>query len=442
MLPIKEVAKMSMVSDYPAAQRQGDDAVSSDLGVNNLIYKQPDALSLAKQRTYIKSFFQRDVYGSGAAGAANETAVCDWNSGVNFVDCANSYLNIAVNCTSPTFGQAYTFGQGSVMNVIQSIVIRTRSGTEIERIDMANLWSAFDIRYHKSQLWRDTIGSTMGIGDNTHHLTYSTGSTIDFVIPLSELATVFRPLKGQLMPPQLASGLHFEIVFAPTNTAFVKAAGDISKYEVSNIHFMLDSVQMSDEVLKTINQESATNGLEWVTPRIHTSLNSLASTTKDISIQINKSVSQCLGAFGIVQNTSRVTDQTVDSLVSDLSATGGYNWQYRIGSLFFPNQIVSEASLFSRPLTYSQAMLWCDRYKHSAHECSVSMRDFMTDDGVLAFSANKSEELYLAGLPVNNSRNLQLDFSFTGGDAERRVVVFMEYIQVVRLWSTNAAVAI
>lgn len=441
MLPIREVAKMSMVNDYPGGGvQQADEGSASDLAVNNLVYKQPDALSLVKTRTSVKSFFQRDVYGASASGASGETAICDINSGVSFVDCANSYLGF--NLTLTTTAPSWTFGEGSCMNIIQSVVIRTRSGTEVSRLDSANLWSVYDIRYHKSQLWRDTVGSVMGIGDTTHHFQYGVQTT-PFLIPLSELSPFFRPLKQQLLPPQLASGLHVEIVFAPQNTAFVATAA-VTKYEVSDIHFMMDSVQMSDETLKTINMESAQNGLEWVCPAVYTSINSLSATTKDVSVQINKSVSQCLGAVAIFQNTAILNDGTVDSFVTNLGAftVTSFQYQWRIGSLYFPHQTVVENSQVSRPQAYSQAMLWCDRFKHPSHECSVSMRDYLSTDGVLAFSANKTEELFLSGLPVNNSRNLEFNFSFTGTDADRRLTVFMDYITVVRCWSTNTAIAI
>ena len=270
-VPRIESQRATEMTDQPTV-----DEAQGDLLVNNLIYKQPKALSLAKTRTHVKQFFQRSDYPS----APNKTAIIDWNTGSSYVDVGNSYLGFDLLCKcddEKTFG----FGKGSAMNVISRITIRSRSGTEVERLEGVNLWSKIDMQYSLAKNFRDTMGSAMGIDSSavtdtpnnilqmrTSPLAVNLARRVNLVIPLRQLCTFFRPLKGQLMPPQLASGLHIEIVFENTVTSFVKEGNPIADYDVSDIHFMLDSVELSDETQKTLNMESADNGLEWVTPRI------------------------------------------------------------------------------------------------------------------------------------------------------------------------------
>ena len=69
-MPYVETQWSTQMSDV--SQQSG----SSDLMVNNLVYKQPASLSLAVNRTYKKMFFQRSAY----TGDKSTTMICDWNT--------------------------------------------------------------------------------------------------------------------------------------------------------------------------------------------------------------------------------------------------------------------------------------------------------------------------------------------------------------------------
>ena len=275
-VPYVEAKRNTTYSDNPDSESKGD------LTVNNLLYKQPKALSLAKSRTHIRQFFQRSDYPE----AAGKTAVCDFNTGSSYINVENSYLAMTIRANSTTNQTPITFGLGSAMNVINRITIRSRSGTEVERLEDANLWSKLDMQYTLPQSYRDTIGGALGMSDpaipmlpptRKTFLTTTPGSSSDnkfpVLIPLSALCPFFRPLKKQLLPPQLASGLQIQIVFENTSTVFVNSANatdPILTYDIVDASFILDSVDLSDETQKALNMESADNGLEWVSPRIFT----------------------------------------------------------------------------------------------------------------------------------------------------------------------------
>ena len=452
MIPRMETQRAS------AVQQPQDDSKRGDLLVNNLIYRQPQALSLAKSRTQVKQFFQRSDYPS----AQGKTAIIDWNTGSSYIDVGNSYLSFKVIAKNTAGNTEFSYGSGSAMNVINRITIRSRSGTELERLEGANLWSKINSDFSLPKNFKETMGSAMGM-DGTlssppNRMTYETSASdgsveydIRAVIPLRLLCPFFQPLKGQLLPPQLASGLHIEIVFENSSSVFLQpttATDLVTTYDVKDVHFLLDTVDLSDETQKTINMESADNGLEWVTPRIYTAITSLPSGQSRLSVQVRKACSQATMAYSAIQQTSKFNDVKQDSLETmAMNSLGAATWQYRIGSLHFPQQpiVEDEQSFLTRGTkSYYEALYAFDKPKHPHHEGSVSVRDFLNGKGLFAMSASKNDDLFLSGLPINNSRVLEFNLEIGGDqlDQDRRLTTFLEYIQVVKCYVDNTAVAI
>ena len=94
--------------------------------------------------------------------------------------------------------------------------------------------------------------------------------------------------------------------------------------------------------------------------------------------------------------------------------------------------------------SYYEALYAFDKPKHPHHEGSVSVRDFLNGKGLFAMSASKNDDLFLSGLPINNSRVLEFNLEIGGDqlDQDRRLTTFLEYIQVVKCYVDNTAVAI
>ena len=84
-----------------------------------------------------------------------------------------------------------------------------------------------------------------------------------------------------------------------------------------------------------------------------------------------------------------------------------------------------------------------DKSKHPHSENSVSIDDFKTNGyGVLAVSMEKDQALNLSGLPINNSRVLELQATLKNFTTNVECVIFLEYIAVCRAWLDNTQVAI
>jgi len=426
------------VSDVSQQAGQGD------LLVNNLLYKQPKALSLAVNRTYHRQWFQRDQYSAGS------TAIIDWNTGTSYVNCANSYLIFKVLLVTTVTATTGNFASGSATNLIREVKVRSRSGTELDRTERLNLYEKVNNRYTFTESYLQKFGSVMGFGDVSRDGTSDAAILNDvtattFIIPLKCLGGVFRPIKGQLMPPQLASGLHCEISFETAARAlFLKVQGSgtgvITGYTISDIQMMLDSTEMSDDTQKTINMESASNGLEYSYPRIYTAVTSHPSAQTTVSIQVRKAVSQASVATTVVLSQADQTDFTADSMASvDWDTT---QWYYRLGALYFPHQRISDEAKDGKE-SYIQAQMTYDKLKHPFSESSVDVADFKTGgDGAMCASFGKDTGLNLSGLPINNSRILEVQATFDTFTGAREIVTYLEYIAVSRSWIDQVSVAL
>jgi hypothetical protein len=409
----------------PVEKNSMDQSVKGDLLINNLVYRQPKSLSLAVNRTMKRQYFQRSSYG------ALETAVLDWNTGSDYVHPDNSYLTftILLTGTAPVGG----WGVGSAVNVIDSITIRSRSGTELDRVQRVNLWSKNDIRHSKSADWVSRYGTMMGypgVG------TALSGAAVKFVIPLSALSGFFRPVGGHLIPPQLASGLHIELALADHRTAVLLATGALTGYTLGSISMMCDCVTLSDDTQKTLNMESASSGLEYTYPRIFTSTNSVQSTA--VNVQVRSAVSQANIVTGVLLTQANVLDEDSDSLISETWDVE--SWQVRLGSLYFPHQAIQNAG--DGLESYMIAQQTYDKSRHPHAENSVALSDFTGGHGIMSASMEKDQSLNLSGMPINNSRVLECRATLQSYTNPIEFVVFLEYTAVAKAYIDNCIVSI
>ena len=440
MLPHIQPNESSEVKDPMPSKTDSRD--SKDLLVNNLIYRQPKELSLAKSRTNVKQFFQRSDY----IAAQGKTAICEWNTGSSYIDTFNSHLvfNLSVTVDSSGVSDTVTFGRGSAMNLINNITIRTKSGSEVERLEDANLWSYTDVQYVMPRNYKRTVGSLFGMDQQYIGLSSEQPKFVfKLAIPLTRLCPFFRPLKGQLMPPQLASGLHIQVVFENQFKPFVLGSGlnPVISYDVTDIHFLLDSVELSDEAQKAINLQSADNGLEWVTPRIYRSPQQIKAGVTQVTTQIRKAVTQATQAYAVIQPLT-ITDSKVDKFAS-IPTSNRVKFQFNIGSIYFPSQRAEDRYASYPIASYIEAMKSYDKSKHPYAGCDVTLADFRTTSGIYAMTASRDDSLLLSGLNISNSRVLQ--FRYEGDDntgADKIMTVFLEYMQVCKLYMNNSVVSI
>ena len=148
-------------------------------------------------------------------------------------------------------------------------------------------------------------------------------------------------------------------------------------------------------------------------------------------------------AYSLLQLSSTQNNVQLDSMESDILVQGT-QWQYRIGSLFFPQQPIIEekGTSYTCPSSYFEALYAFDKPKHPFNEGSVSIKDFLTNSTVFAMTSSKNDDLFLSGLAINNSRSLEFNLTTPASVSDRRLVTYLEYIQICKNFIDNSAVAI
>jgi hypothetical protein len=206
----------------PSPSAGKDETAASRMGIieiNDLVYKLESDLSVAINRTHKNNFFQQTSYDQ------SQTSTCIFNSGADYIDPRRSFLSLTLNLpptpvtsvpTDPasiTFISAYLGPTGSILNFIDSVVVTTRSGDELSRVnDYGQLMYTY-IPWTFGLDWARTIGQEIGLGgyiggSNTNGNS-SANRRHTFQIPLYLLSPFFT--YGRLLPSMVMSGLKIEI---------------------------------------------------------------------------------------------------------------------------------------------------------------------------------------------------------------------------------------
>lgn len=429
--------------DTSDTQYEENDA---DMLINNLIYSMPKSMSVCVNRTHVQQF---PTSMSNVKVGRDSVLIWDWNTGNNYIDCSNSYLKFRLKATATTALVAPpTFGVfGSALNLFKEVRIRSRSGTELNRTENANLLNNYLLQYSRTQNYIDTIGSAFYL--NSTVSPFNTANTLisEISIPLSLLDSFFRPLKGVLIPSQLSSGLHIEISLESIARAFKDPAGYFGAgalLEMIDISMMLDSSSLSDDTSRLMNLESSNTGLEYCYTRNHNVNSIYPLGTNNINLQISKAVSQATQIFTIISNAANSNLSTVDSFVSE-----GYKvsaWGYRLGSSYYPNQPILDnlTGSINGVQSFLMAMSSFEKMKNPFQESSMTLNKFQNSLSVLSVDLQRNQSLQVSGQASNNSRLLELNMTRNGAADTDKIEVnaFLSYISVCRTFIDNASVAI
>lgn len=476
-----------------SGQRQGM------LAVNDLNYVLAPDLSVSVNNTFKNHFFQ------GASYTNNQRAICILNSGADYGDTRCSTLNFLVKIDTPANSIGYFGKNGSILNIIRTITISSRSGDEISRITDLNHLSAMTCGFRHSSNWMETVGETIGFGSGLSPTLPALTTERQFSIPLYLLSDFFA--YGRLMPAMVLAGLRIEIEWEDPAIAFqgINAVNDtapavgntITAYTVTNPYISLRSVQLTDGTQRALNEMSAVNGLEIVYCDYERTEAVLGPVTS-VNLEVRKAASRALKAFMSVRKTVNATSGLWDSFRSeDFDYT---QWQWQLGSLYFPQQPVKAFGGFSRNAiaeSYQHSLVCFNTYKGDQTRCSaIPMRNKvnfleqniselvtnasasknqvplgknMTTAGELPWSEyvnarngvtassegregtfahgrsticcllERSDLFNLTGVPINNSRVLAAQATFAN-NGSRTATIFLKYVRLARVFLNNVEV--
>ena len=391
--------------------------------VNGLSYRMPSNMSVVVSRSMKRSFANLDSYKQGGK------VIITWNSGSEFVNGLNSYLTFDVATIGS--GSSATFESGSAINLIDNVTVNSIQGTEVDRVEGVNAYARDMDRWTYSQDYLNNVGSVIGYAttEGAGSKPVITETPKRFCIPLSKICGLCNT--SVLIPSALAGGLRFEIKLADLATAFQAGATAPTNYELTNVNMMLDSYQLADSIQKRLMAEAAATGLEFFYETWDRTRHNIASSNK-ANITVRKAVSRALSAYAKTRLTADVSDLTKDSMASEPNKVSGMFW--RLGSLNFPNQ-----RLTAQEEQYYYAQYAMGKWQHPHKNNSVSLADFKGDEGIVAVTLERSSVLSLSGLPVNNSRTLQVELDYSTSQS-RDIDVFMNYLQLARVFPNNVLV--
>lgn len=398
---------------------------------NGLFYRMPQELSTTVSRTFIKEFSQSQTY------SPLSTIVFDINTGSGYIDPSNAMLSfdLAVEASvTPNAGDTYDFGSSSACNLINEIRILSKNGTEILRTQNSNVLSKIMIDYKYSS---DAEGVLNMAGRGLSGLA-ADNTTKRFVIPMKLIASMYEPtVRGMKIPAGLSSGMRIELTLESSSRAivFTTAGGTGVDYRITNATLFMMKHDLNDPTQSALMRNSASTGLEYTFPSYFCS--PLTTTSQSVNEQVKKAVARATRVFCAIYTTANQSLESVDSFQarpsSDLK-----NYQYRVGSTYFPNQIVSNdtEAWYLAEDTY-------DKIRDiKLASSAVNLADYQTGGKFLVGTTLESESaLNLSGVSLSNSNTLELRLEMNNS-TEKNLYIFTEYTAVSKTFVNTSSIKI
>jgi hypothetical protein len=261
---------------------------------------------------------------------------------------------------------------------------------------------------------------------------------VRFCIPMSAISPLFA--SKQLLPNSLASGMRFDLQLATAARAMQKSTAvtttDPLSYEIVDCAIVCESYQLSDLILRNLNQMSSSSGLEYIFTTWFST--SGRRNTNSINIESRKAVSRALMMFYSETVPESANDYKIDCFKS--VPPQWLDVQCRVGSLYLPTQSslrASTAELLS-PEIYSQSLLAFEKFRGAMGTAGVGLDQF--EDGAAIFASSlERDTLGGSGIPLSNSRTLAVDATFEApGQGESFFVsLFLKYTSLCRIYLSN-----
>lgn len=425
--------------------RVNDNLTNSLLQVNNLLYKMTPALGIAARRNHRIDFAQQAQY------APSETIVYDCQTGSDFVGGKNSYLKLKVSAQ----GAAGELASGSICNIINRVVVRSRTGKEWCRVENFNLLAKYLQVWNCDNEWKGTAGKAQGFGNDSSVANEVPTSGKVYIIPMW-IIPCFN--QERLLPPQIMSGCRIEITLENSATALQGAS--VTGYVVDRPEIHWDTYDLADAYKRKIAEMASRQGLNLLHKEYFHTIVSGGSSETDFNFDIKKAASKALKSMIITRATDAVSNVNFDSMGSlqyDYS-----QYQSRIGADYFPNAPLSvdDVSENGNAESYYHTLFVFDKVANCWNPSSVSPAEYTSDNpasGALAsayqnsligFNYNKSHVSDLQGYIVSNSRSILIDLKAdqiagaypTGTENSRRLDVYLQYLRAVKIYVSNCEV--
>ena len=413
-------------------------AKQSLVAANNLQYSLKPDLSVCTSRTSTAQFFQNSQYSEGS------NMTCILNTGSAYVFGRNSSLVLDVYNPSET---SFTFGSGAyggtAASLISTISVYTRSGLCVERIQSSHVLSALKMLYEHTTSYGFSVGQAAGLDRECGKKT-----TTRFVIPMSLISGLFD--YDGLLPSSLMSGLRIQIDLNPSVFCLMAIAAGIPSYTIVACKIECDCFQLTDSVSRSLNEASASSGLEVVfNTWFSTPSTRNAQGGGTLNIESRRACSRALMAvYKEIPERSLTGGFTAEPLQSTRinGAYGPTSVQWRAGSLYFPNTVITApnaelAAAENYYMTVKSYGQW-DQIG-GLTTCAPQYEQFVAGAHALAVDLERSDVLELAGIPLSNSRTLCLNAVITSPEGVTYSTnMFLKHCALIRVFISNATLEV
>lgn len=394
------------------------------LSINSLKYSLPGNLSVVNARSTTK---YPALSASHIGGQSTVYLRCE--SGSRYVDGRSSWVRLRLNVATAT---AATLSSGSIANIIRTVVVRSASGTEIDRVQFFNYANRNSKRWNcGEEFFASAMGSLQGFDQTTDLVANSRY----YYIRLADLSGVFNTSK--LLPSALMSGLQIELELESGIIAFQSTVAEPT-YTVTECEIFLDTFLLSDSISRRLNSLASQGGLELAYETTASTFTTGSAGQDRFSINANLAVSRALMAYAVAipnANLAYTSDSFECGLGADITA-----YQYRIGSSYLPNAPVQGSTdALIQGLHAWDKMRTC----HTSSTCGVTYDKWVGgSDGnfaAVAATLERSSTIALSGVPVSQSRSLVLDVQYASAVA-RTIFMMVSHVKVCSIFLNSQVI--
>lgn len=433
-----------MAVDTKKFSTGGGEDIDALLNWNNLTYRMPITNSVVSSRNHKQFRADLSSYSLASSNVKSNLVV---QTGLEYVDWRNSTLNFTIDATS-TGGGTWAWGHGSAFNILKEITILSRSGAELTRFRVANLYRVMQDRTTQSKDWFRSIGYLMGYREQSVGFTSGTSPAFDshhFAIPCCLLTGLFD--SDQLMPATICSGMRLEFTFETTKFAAIGGVTDTIvdvpglEFTVRNLRLELDTHNLNDAAIVSLNKTAVQNGLEFVYTQHYSQKDPLSGDSANIVV--SKAVSRAL-EVATVRTPVRTDSLLQDNFIAGTDAlppAGSVedsiqSYQFRLGHQYYPHQPATEPTEF----------YWSQLYSSGFAKKGVSLgpEDYRSLYHMTKQTFERSNLLKYSGLPINNSRTMAFDAEYSplAAPTTTELHSFLTHVTVTRAFLNNIVQAI
>jgi len=436
--------------------------INQSLTDGDLKYLAKNSSSLVVERTSKRQYADNPAYSN-----VNKNLVVNFQTGVDYIDGKNSYLRLIVKPVYNIVGgaTAASWGQGSILNLIEQVTVKSRSGSVLGRVERANLLQYYETKYNHSHDWFGTnvwsspgeAKQAQGVGLAGGLLGFDDAETKldadgkEYNIPLAFIHSFFA--QEVLLPSMVCKGLRLEITLADPDVAF-KGVGGTGKinYLVEDAWVSLDSYRLTDDAMRKINDMSETK--EGLVLQYHDWENSQFSRPAGVatlSNEVRKTVSMANSAFAVTRGNVGVVSPLADSLIAEpLAGTANGDddvYQFRIGSMYMPQTPLKGVKSWYSNAMYCKGNLHSHKQPYVMYDrpdpTSPSFASAGTAGGCYAVACVDLDRYWLdqSGLAINNNVTLNLTMTYgTDTILAGKIDLFLKHTRRIVVYSQNIVV--